>query len=213
MTVYGPIVAVQDVEDAIVAHLRAWVPAVLREIEDQRGMDAGALMRARHDRAYRGGVDFDSWSQDALPAYVVVVKPGDLEHTERGYGVFFQVGIAVVGVLPTEDRLRSVLSYHGAAVMVAMVQHGGLGGIAASTRMVDPPEVRLYDSDKHLIGRCEAMYRVLVNGVVDDNAGPVGPPEDADEVVADWPTVGEDGATFTLDALPLLPEPDEPEEP
>lgn len=210
MSVFGPVFAPQNLEDAILAHLRVWMPYVLADLEDQNDLERGTLFRPPHTSSFYGGVDFDSWQQDDLPAYIVTVKPdGDPDHSSStGYSQAYNVGIAVVVVMQSEADARRLAGFHGTAAMVPMVQRGSLGGIAASTTLTRAPEVVLPDLDETRIARCEATYRVVIDTIVNDWLGPGADlPEDspvfdpdADDTDApwtDWPTVETVTATVT----------------
>jgi hypothetical protein len=183
VTLFGPIKAPQNVEDAVVAHLRRWLAHVIRELETQNDMPAGSLLRPPAGSIY-GGVDFESWQSDTLPAWIVTVAPdGEPDHhSSTGYSQAYSVAVATVIFMATEDESRAMAAYHGAAAMAALVQHPSLNGFAVATDMLQAPKVTLPDAADRLVHRCESAYRVLVDAIVNPLLGPsADTPEDAPE--------------------------------
>lgn len=198
MSVFGRITATDQVIAAVAQLLRDWMGSYLRALEDGEGMTAGALYRPHPTNVY-GGVDFDSWAANDLPAYIVAAVPhGEPEHAADRVGQWFAVGIGIVVGLPTEEEARRIASYHGAAAMAAIVQHPDLGGIATATRIQQAPAEEFPDPDNRRIVRSEAVYLAFVEPIVEPLKGPRTPlPDDAEAPYPDWPTVQATELTVT----------------
>lgn len=206
-TPFGPIVAPPNVEDAVVNHLRRWVGVYLGKLEDLNGLARGSLYRPPCDGSFYGGVDFDSYLQAELPAFIVTVEPLDqpMHTSSTGYGQVYAVGIAVVVILEGEDESRRMAGFQGAAAMAAMVQVPDLGA-GTVIEMASSPKVVLPDPDVRRIARCQAIYHVLVDQVVNDLFGPApgevpDDHENPEEPWPEWPTI----ESVELTAIPEEP--------
>lgn len=202
-SVFGPLVDPWDVQEAVLATYREWLPTYLAEVERQKELDNLALGRPPSPDSYYGGVDFDSWSESETPAVIVTCVPeGAPEHgpevDTQGYQV--QVGCVVVDV--DEDRARMVASHFGAASML-LVQQSGLGGLAERIVMSSAPRVEFPNPEDRRVARSVAAFAVWVTPIVNTDAGPTVVPTEPEEPAAEWPTATD--VDVTIEAAQIDP--------
>jgi hypothetical protein len=225
-SLFGPIIATQNVENAVIATYRVWINEYLAEVERQSGLRRKTLPRPPAPESIHGGVDFESWFQDTTPQVMVVVEPNDaLEYGEssgyvQGYDV--RVGCLWVGsgselAQRPEDEARAVVSYYGAALML-LVQTGPLSTLAESLpferlRMTQAPQTSLPDPDRRQIAQSVVTFELWVAEVIKESAGPVQPnpkesPQYGGEPEAPYgeePVVSKE--TIEITAVPLEDQP------
>jgi hypothetical protein len=188
---FGPLKGQPDVEKAVLSTLAAWLNEYLADIERKNGYAKKLLGRAPSPQSIHGGVDFQSWNEEELPAVIVVANPtGAPEYAQSiGYTQTYevQVGCIVAGdgaafsSAPTEvlaeDEARTLAGYWGVAVQL-LVQHGDLKSFAERTRMVGAPRVEIAESaagtEQRRIQQSVTTFHVTVPQIIEENAGPYG---------------------------------------
>jgi len=174
-SIFGPIVATIDIEEAFTSTLTLWTPEWLAEVERQKGLLKGTLNRPPAPESFHGGDDFESWKSDLLPEYIVDVKTDSLErNASAGYTVAYDVEIAVLLERQEEEEARQHISLHGAALMF-LVQQPTLGGLAERLVMTAAPTPEFIDPSNRRLARTTAKFTVWVSTVVEESAGPVQP--------------------------------------
>ena len=80
MTLFGSIIGPFNIESAVIAQLRIWLPTYLAEVERQNGLPKQTLGRPPAPESYHGGLDWLSAKQDRHAAIKIVtgyVVPGE----------------------------------------------------------------------------------------------------------------------------------------
>ena len=206
----GALIGPNDVEDAILATLRTWLPLYLYEIEQDNELDEQSLRSsgagAGNAASYRGGIDFELWQEDELPVVIAVVKPiGRPERSaSAGIGQAYDVQVAVIYADTESEHIsRRQAAYYGVAIQGAILQQGGLGDTLAElveTRLENAPATSFRDPDERRLVECTTGFRVFVQPIVDDQLGlyvapPPAPP------FGDWPTVETTSVTITAEPI------------
>ena len=175
-SLFGPIITTIDVEEAILKTFRTWYPEWLAEVERQKSLQRGFLVRPPDPESYHGGDDFDSWKEDTCPELIAVVKgTGSELHASAGYTGIYEVEVAIVLIQQAEEEARLQVSLHGAALMF-LVQQPDLGGLAERLVMTGPPPTPEFPNpENRRIARAKVNFTVYVSTIVEENAGPVQP--------------------------------------
>jgi hypothetical protein len=217
-SIFGPCISTWNVERAYIGLLGAatgagaagWLEVCLAEVERQNGLDASTVTRQPNIDCTYGGVDFLSYNQNNTPAVIVVVVPqGPPERFAEGIFQTYDVQVGVVVIDGDEDRARMIASFYGAAVMLAVCQHGGLQGVAIETVMTGAPRVSLPTADQRRIALCVTTFASTVSPIVVPSAGPGTdtPPESPeyggtpDAPFGQFPTVATTDLTVTGEPL------------
>lgn len=198
-TTYGQIVTRRDVEQAVIAQLQAWVVPSLAEIERQAGLPPQTIPLPPDPVAsYRGGMDFNTFQAGWCPCLITVVQPIGEPEREYGNGTYLQAFEIQVGAVvqdQDEDTARQFADYYGAAVMMALVQHGSLSTfangnpVAVKTVLTGYPTVEFWNPEERRVIRSVVTVHSLIDSVVTESAGPKAPPANPYQLPGSWPTV------------------------
>lgn len=180
----GRVVTGKDVEVAVTASLKKWMPTYLSEVAHQAGLKRGELPLFR---SYVSRIDLGSAPEDQLPS-CVVVAPGTAGPAEKHGGQFsgyWSVGVGSIVAGRDRDNTYDLCRLYTAATRTALLQHGSLDGFAEFTSW----ESERYDEfgqgyqNRTL---CTGVVHVLVyvRGIV-SALGPTEPIEDPGEPYPD----------------------------
>jgi hypothetical protein len=176
---FGPIVGVEDVNEAVVSTLRLWMPEYLAERERKNGLQRKSIPRPPAPESYHGGVDFDSWIGAESPEIMVVSKPsGTPEKGSLGYTQMYsiQVGCLCIGyggifAERAEDDGRIIASHLGAAAMLLVQQQPV--PLLERIRLAAAPDPSLPDPAKRAIAQTITGFSGWVAQIITED-GPVG---------------------------------------
>lgn len=199
MTIFGPILTGDDVEKAVVAHLKTWSTTYLAEMERQTERAVESLPAVRSFTTTPR--EPEKWPEDQLPA-ILVVSPGLAAVPEvHGDGTMratWQVGIAAIVEARSEAATRTAAHLYFAHAMAIMLQKAGIGGIADDTLLATPWQ---YDTlpveSRRTLGAVYAVFEVAVDKILNTRAGPEVPLDTPYQEPSDWPTV--DSVEVTAD--------------
>lgn len=182
-SIYGTVIEVDEVEDALLATLKAWIKPHLAYQANRRGLPVNTF---EAPRAWPTVDEFDLRAHEQLPA-IVIITPSTApapKRNERGqYRQTwpFEVRAAVAG--KTERDARKLASAYLAAIKGAVVQNPTLGGKVEKTILVGPPTyIAGVTPAAGQRGAQRAIYGttfdITVRNTVSDLAGPRTPPAD-----------------------------------
>lgn len=187
MSLYGPLVTVEDVRLALTAHLRTWAPSYIAEVARQRSTTLPG---------FRG---YTVETGDDFPVCITACAgtTGDLiKHGDGKITAAYTVGAAAVAAAPTREEATALAGYYGAAIRGAVVQHPDLSGYAAGCEWTgETVEEVAYTSEQAIVA-CTERFTIWVDDVTDTRGGPLTPPVDPDTDPGEWPTV--DTVTVTV---------------
>lgn len=203
VSAYGSIVVGSQVEAAVLATLRLWMPHYLAEIARQLAMPQAPP----NPRSYRVWSDQTRWPEDQTPA-VIVVSPGlassDPLTRRASAGAYTATWVVSAGcVVSASDQThtRRLSGIYAAALRAALVQHPSLDGVALATVWTGESYVHEAAS-----GRTTALgiadFEVQIADVVDPQAGPLTPPA-TPGTLPTWPQLVEfDGQVIHQEDTP-----------
>lgn len=208
---FGPLIVETDIDRAVIAQLRLWLPDYLSAVEDERGLSAETLARPRAE-SFESTLLDEEFADHALPAILVTTATTDDDPEKDGNGRYYAgwsvvVSSIVRGATPAE--VRWVAALFGGSVRRLLTQQQALGGLASEVvwRRANVAPV----DDRSGAGRYLAaginVFTVYVDGVLDESAGPAQPsqpPYETDPGGGPYEplaTVGE--VTAQIDGMPV----------
>lgn len=208
-SVFGSIIAREQIEQAVIATLRTPPPTTsfpliqyfLGEFERQRGLTAGTLPPPPGASSYRGGVDFDVFEQEWAPMIMVVAEPvGTPERAQEGtYGSWFEIRVGALVTEQDEDSARVLADRYGACLATCLLQNGGLGTrtdfstgstvpLASRTVMETAPETTFPNPRMRRLAQSTVTLRSFVDAIAQDT-GPISFPASPYTAPSAWPTI------------------------
>ncbi len=179
MTINARVITDDQVEDAVRATLKLWIPSRLSEIEDQLSLSVGYYQRPV---AYAVRTDFDKFPEEMLPAVIVVSLGVGDNPAKTGRGVYrakWNIGVVCVAASLDQEDSRRAAYRIGAAARASLIHRQSLdGALSATVRGVDWVGVansELPSDGERTIWAQRQVFSVEVDNVVTLNAGPVGP--------------------------------------
>lgn len=170
------------VEDAVVAHLRFWLPAYMADVETAVGKERGYYKRPP-ESSYLVRTDVDKWPEEMLPA-VIVIAPGieddPLKSGNRKIRAKHIIGIATVVSSTDQENTRRYSYRIAAAVRMVMVDRPSMNNaLDGQIRGVDwlgsrNGELRPDAADRTLWMNRQ-LFTVEVDNVFTKGEGPSAP--------------------------------------
>lgn len=118
------------VEDAVIAHLKFWLPSYLADVETAVGKRRGFYKRPPLS-SYTVRSDFDKWPEEMLPA-VIVVSPGieddPIKSGDRKIRAKHMIGVACVVSSTGQIETRRYAYRMGAAIRMLFADRPLMGG-------------------------------------------------------------------------------------
>lgn len=190
MTVYGPVVTGEDVENAVIGTLRLWTPAYVAEISAHSGRGRATLPKFR---SFTSAAEADAWPEDQLPA-CVVVSPGLYRQPWKdGNGKYrAQWDVALAAICSGSDRASTLklLRLYCAALRLTALQNPSLGGFGEGVTWLDESyDDSLGFEDSRTIAMGLVRLAVEVSSVVSSFGGLKQVPTDPDADPGDYGVV------------------------
>lgn len=194
MSIFGPIVLASDVDAAVVATIRTWLPTEVAQIRRDKTVPyAVALPR---DNAYATVLEDEPALLDPLPA-VLVTTGGTSGAPEPGgdgmVSATWAVTVTAIVRGRNKKETRQQAAIFEAGIRRALLHNRTLDGFAASLYwqgMTLGPVADTTDKGRTLAAG-QSTWLVAVDEVVQLNVGPEGPDPKPDptEPYVDWPLV------------------------
>jgi hypothetical protein len=199
VTVFGTIRTDDEIEDAVIATLRKWLPTYIAEVERQLGLDVGFYQRPFHS-SYTVRTDFEVWPEEMMPVVSVEAFTIESDPRRNGRGIMtgqFATGITNICASNNAVYVRSYAARMGAAIRAAVMQHQSLDaqldGSVQGVSFLGSTNNLLASQDDRTIRAYRQVFVVEVADILTRGAGPaapdVDPPDDPNEPVPDWGTV------------------------
>jgi hypothetical protein len=230
MTVVGVVAGQLTVEQAMVATLERWLPeyvvAAARRyaaagtfgintpamelllkgyaelLADPSGAHSGLPFKPRGITVAKS---FEDWPVHALP-HVQVLSPSWTPNggSQNGRSFKYQIQVACLVGAQQHDDTRLIRACYEDAILGAVTQHSGLGGVAAGVDLVGGGGAQfneMAEADSETFQGALTVFEVTLENVLDTTAGPSVPIEPVEGVPPQWPanpTLDEDATTATL---------------
>lgn len=125
MSIIGPIISADVVQDAIIAHLKLWLPTYLCEVDEERGLERGITA---WPRSWQVVPTFDNTLEQQIPAMLIICPGTAQKPTKEGDGSYratYTVGVAALVKGPNQIATNDIAKRYGAAIAAAMLQEKG----------------------------------------------------------------------------------------
>lgn len=179
---FGELITPEDVDQAVIATLKLWLPTYLGQIELERGLEQGFLPRPVA-ASYANTLETDEFGDHMLPAVIVTTSGTVGEPIITGDGAYLANWSAIVSSIVRGQRgplTRQVASLFEGCVRRVLVQQGDLGAFARRTRwlqtrvmpVVDPTGKGRYLAAgmTNLVVHCDTSVREWTGPTVPDAA-------------------------------------------
>lgn len=214
--IFGPSIDSEDVENAVIAHLQAWMPTYIAEqvrVKDPEGKRwPNSVEEIRQYAVSHSDAVANKWPEDQIPM-IVVQSPGEAEDPrvagDNTVISSYNVTLMAVAEGMDEEDSKGLARLYASAARQAMIQHPDLSagtatGFANAVGMgPEGTDVinRGVEASRSLAGTAR-LYVVEVHDVLLADGGPLKPQTakelaEGDEPPA-WPTVKEDGGSVTV---------------
>jgi hypothetical protein len=181
---FGPLVVETDVDRALIATLKLWLPTNLAQVERDRDLDPRTLARPV-TASYSNVLEDDEFLDHSLPA--ILVTTADANNYDRGadgfYTAAFTCNVSSVVRGRTGPETREVASIFSGAVKRTLSSHPDLDGFASETVLQSSsvePVADTTDQGRYLaVGM--STWIVYVDDVLQEGAGPTVPGDPYDD--------------------------------
>ena len=188
--IFGPLVTTVDVDGYVLDTIKLWLPTYLTQIEREKELGHGFLARPK---TYSNVLDDDTFPDYVLPA-ILVTTDGTSDDIERAPGgvhnAFWHFVVTAIVRGPDEAGTRQAASLYAASIRRLLLQKRSLGGKASAVYWnseLISPVADTSDNGRNLAAGI-GDYTVLVNRVVQSDAGPIQTdPEEDPHDYDDWP--------------------------
>lgn len=215
MSIYGDILDSADVEQALLAHLKVWMPATSAYVQRKKDPDETrwpeGIAPIQEFSVSHADAAAQKWPEDALPM-LIAQSPGHEEDpiVEEGGNVSatFGVVLSAIAASVTMEDAKELARLYASAARLAIMQNPALD---AGTGDAFAEHVKMGRERNGQIRRgvegernlmvCSVPYLIGVPSIMTVSGGPITPPEDPDVEPPDFPKVKEGGGSATVDAL------------
>lgn len=197
MSDIGRVVTDDEIEDAVVAILRAALPTYLSHVEQGKGLAPGFWVRPK---SWSVRNDIEHWPEETLP-HVIIVSTGltgqPVKEGRGTYRVPWYIGVGAVVSADNQLNTRRMAYGYAAAIRTLMVQQQSLGqaldGTVRGVTWMDGRNGEMPPEDGRTLWMSRQVFEVEVGNVLTQPAGPlsfpdpdpVPPPPTADPTVPD----------------------------
>ncbi len=182
MSLFGVLAGPWQVEQAVIATLRLWLPEYAAEIERQAGLQKGLIGRPPVPEAYRGALDWLSLKDDWMPEVKVICNP--VGEPERQASVYMQTFAVEVWCLarseegsdPEASARRNAGLLALATMLLGQSAGANLGAlnVLEETVCTGTPRVEFLEPDNRRYAVGITSWQIHAE-VANPNLGPEGP--------------------------------------
>lgn len=212
-SIFGPVLDSSDVEAALLAHLKAWMPTTIAELVRQRDPT-----KKRWKKGIRPIKTYDvkhmaveKWPESQLPM-LLANSPGmvdDPVEEEDGVvsGVYAVILLAISSGANQVDA-KALARLYSSAARIAIMQEPSLKA-GTDTPFSDGvhmgqeanfPVTKGVEAERNLMA-VSVPYFISVPQILNVRGGPLEPLDDPDEAPEPWPTVKPGGGSAQVEAL------------
>lgn len=209
---FGITIDGDDVEAALLAHLKRWMPSYLPDavrikdpdselwpggVGDPAELEQAAVLPVREYTVKHAAEE--KWPEEQLPM-ILAHSPGfGKPPTYEGDGTvtgFYLVNLSAIASGAGIDDTKKLARVYSSAAAKVLAQKPDLGGFATNTQWMDSKNMRPPGAERER--NIMAVVNVLlieVPGIFDANSGPDEPLKDPGTPPGDWPIVKEGGGS------------------
>lgn len=175
---FGPLVIETDVDAAVVASLRRWLPTYLARIRGERS-DLPRLPAPR-DESYANALEDETFPDARLPAILVTtarIEGAPQDDGSRTYSVAWAVTVSAIVSGRTPAETRAFGAIYAGCCRRALVHHPSLDGFASDLIWTGGPGVArlaLPEGDDRYLAAGISQFIVYVDEVL-GGEGPLEP--------------------------------------
>jgi hypothetical protein len=217
MSVFCPTLDSADVEAAMLAHLRAWMPTTVPEVRRQKDPDkelwpAGVEGIREYTVSHASAVAHH-WPEDQIPLLIAESPGMEGEPYEQGDGTVSAIyGIMVTAIASGANvaDTKALARLYASAARMAVMQEPSLkaggdtefaSGIAMGAERIVPVR-RGVEAERNLLA-VSVPFLIEVDGILNVTGGPL-KPQTAEEIAEgkeppEWPEVKEGGGSVEID--------------
>lgn len=217
MSVFGPTLDSADVEAAVLAHLRAWMPTTIPGVRRQKDPDGKlwpeGVEGIREYTVSHAEAVAQKWPDDQLPMLIAESPGMEGDPYEQGDGTVSAIyGITVTAIASsvTPADTKALTRLYASAARMAIMQEPSLSadtdtpfasGIAMGAERIVPVR-RGVESLRNLLA-VTIPFLIEVEDILNVTGGPL-KPQTAKEIAEDkeppeWPNVKEGGGSVEID--------------
>jgi hypothetical protein len=217
VSVFGPTLDSADVEAAMLAHLRAWVPTTLAEVRRQKDPEGKlwpeSVEAIREYTVSHASAVAHRWPEDQLPMLIAESPGMEGDPYEQGDGTVSAIyGIMVTAIASgaTVADTKALARLYASAARMAVMQEPSLkaggdtefaSGIAMGPERIVPVR-RGVEAERNLLA-VTVPFLIEVDGILNVTGGPL-KPQTAEEIAEgkeppEWPNVKEGGGSVEID--------------
>lgn len=208
-SVFGAVVSRDEIERNVLSLFSTPPPTssyplivyYLAEVERQLGLAARTLPVPPGTNSYRGGLDYNTFTEEWAPQITVIAEPiSPVEREEDGkYGCWFSIQVAALVTEGDEDSARTLADRYGAALMMCLAGNAGLGtrtdftdgsSVAFTNQAIlqDAPETTFPNPRMRRLCQSTLSMRAYISPIVTE-PGPLTFNADPYTDQANWPTI------------------------
>lgn len=206
-----------DVEAALLAFLKEWMPTYLPAIVREKDPDKKLWPGGVGNPEENGGIaavlpveeftvkhaSAENWPEERLPM-LLAHCPGfaapPVRHGDGKIDVTFLVNLSAIASGGDIGDTKKLARVYASAANLAIVQNPDLGGLVNATDWVNMsnfPITRGIEAERSLMAVANS-YVIEVAGILDATAGPDAPLEEPDESPGPRPKVKKDGGSADI---------------
>lgn len=212
---WGEILDGADVEAAVIAHLRHWMPSTTAYVKRQKDPDnkkwQAGIAEIREYEVSHADAAARHWPEDQLPMLVAQSPGMEGDPVEEGDGTVsatYGIMLSAIASSVTMADAKELARLYASAARLAMVQapqlDAGTGDFFAEHVKMGAErngQVRQGIEGERNLMICTVPYLIAVPQIMDVSGGPLVAPEDPEIEPEDWPTVKPGGGSATVDSL------------
>lgn len=215
MSVWGPSLDGSDVEAALIAHLKHWMPAAAERVRrvkdpDEKRWPSG-ISAVREYGVSHVDAAARKWPEDQLPMLIAQSPGMEGDPVTEGDGTvsaIYGVALSAIATSVTTEDAKALARLYASAARLAIMQNPALDagtgeGIARGVSMGAERNGQIgrgNEAERSLMV-CTVPYLIEVPSIMVVTGGPLVTPEDPATEPEDWPTVKEGGGSVVVEAL------------
>lgn len=209
---FGATLDGDDVEAALLAFLKRWLPTYLPDavrikdpgaklwpggVGDPQDTGKASVLPVREFTVKHAAEE--KWPEEQLPMILAHCPGFGKPPTYEGDGTvtgYFLVNLSAIASGSSTDDTKKLGRVYASAAMKAIAQNPDLGGFAGNTQWLDLKNMRPPGADRERnIMAVVNVLEIEVPGIFDSSEGPSAPLEDPSKSPGPWKTVKPGGAS------------------